>query len=93
MREMSDNDILCDSGKMDVVKTVMEGLGYSCEVFEEFHHDVYSKPPTLEFEMHHTLFTDDSLPEFSEYFSSAVICARIFSVIASPEASSPARFI
>ena len=69
MREMSDNDILCDSGKMDVVKTVMEGLGYSCEVFEEFHHDVYSKPPTLEFEMHHTLFTDDSLPEFSEYFS------------------------
>ena len=68
MREMSDNDILCDSGKMDVVKTVMEGLGYSCEVFEEFHHDVYSKPPTLEFEMHHTLFQTDDSPAFQSYY-------------------------
>lgn len=69
MREMSDNDILCDSGKMDVVKAVMEGLGYTCSGYEEYHHDVYSKPPTLEFEMHHTLFTDDSLPKFAGYYA------------------------
>ena len=69
MREMSDNDILCDSSKMAEVREIMESLGFICSNYGEWHHDNYQKPPTLDFEMHHTLFTDDSLPEFSEYFS------------------------
>lgn len=68
MRQMSDNDILCDSEKMDAVKTVMERLGYTCLFYKEYNHDTYTKPPTLEFEMHRALFPDDILPEYAEYY-------------------------
>ncbi len=68
MREMSDNDILCDSGRMETVRSVMEGLGYTCESFGGYPHDTYSKPPTLEFEMHRTLFDKKEIPKFYSYY-------------------------
>ena len=72
MREMNDNDILVDSLRMKDVRTIMEGLGYTCEVFDLWHHDVYSKPPTLEFEMHRSLFEDEVMPLFAEYFADII---------------------
>ena len=65
MREMGDNDILFDSTKAEEVKNIMEGLGYTCKGYGASHHDVYSKPPYIKFEMHRRL-TDK--PEYREYF-------------------------
>ena len=72
MREMNDNDILVDNTRMNDVRAIMEGLGYTCEFFELWHHDVYSKPPTLEFEMHRSLFEDEAMPLFAEYFADII---------------------
>ncbi len=68
MREMSDNDILCDPDRMDDLKEIMERHGYKCDHFGKYNHDVYSKPPTLEFELHHSLFADDYSPKVYSYF-------------------------
>ena len=72
MREMSDNDILCDASKMAQVREIMETLGYSCEHFGIIHHDVYQKPPTLEFEMHRKLFEEGQLPAFDSYYANVI---------------------
>ena len=86
MREMTDNDILCDGTKMDAVRDIMESLGYQCESFGELHHDTYLKPPTLCFEMHHRLFSPGRTPVLDRYYadvSDRLIqkegCARAFS--------------
>ena len=68
MRQMTDNDILCDSSKMAEIRQIMESLGYTCELYEEYNHDTYSKPPTLEFEMHRTLFPANHFPQYYDYF-------------------------
>lgn len=68
MREMSDNDILCDSTKMPQVREIMESLGYTCESYGEWNHDVYQKPPTLDFEMHHSLFKESDAPLLGKYY-------------------------
>ena len=68
MRQMTDNDILCDSSKMAEIRQIMESLGYTCELYEEYNHDTYSKPPTLEFEMHHSLFDESHYPQHYRYF-------------------------
>ena len=70
MREMSDNDILCDPDRMREVRDIMERLGYFCERYDDYNHDVYAKPPTLEFEMHRSLFpTDGETAGFAAYFA------------------------
>ena len=69
MREMSDNDILCNSTKMAEVRQIMESLGYRCESYGEWHHDSYQKPPTLSFEMHRRLFAEDVSPAAVEYYA------------------------
>ena len=51
MREMSDNDILFDCEKYEEVKDIMEGLGFKCKLYGKTNHDVYEKPPQLDFEM------------------------------------------
>ena len=56
MREMSDVDILFDSARARDVRECMEGLGYTTESFGEDNHDVYTKKPSLSFEMHRSLF-------------------------------------
>lgn len=68
MREMTDNDILCDSERMADFKAIMERLGYTCDMFGEYNHDIYSKPPTLEFEIHSSLFFEEKDPELYAYF-------------------------
>ncbi|MEE0856332.1 MAG: nucleotidyltransferase family protein [Ruminococcus sp.] len=69
MREMTDNDILVDPSRMKDVRAIMEGLGYSCDMYEKYNHDIYSKPPTLEFEIHSSLFFGEYMPLFAEYFA------------------------
>lgn len=68
MREMTDNDILCDPSRMEDVRDIMEKLGYKCEDFGNHNHDVYSKPPCLEFEMHRSLFKEDEMHDFAGYY-------------------------
>lgn len=56
MREMADNDILYDSQRQAEVRTLMLSRGYSAESVGKSHHDVYMKPPVLNFELHTLLF-------------------------------------
>ena len=56
MREMADNDVLYDSTKQGEVKKIMLSMGYSAESVGKTHHDVYMKPPVLNFELHTLLF-------------------------------------
>ncbi|MER2081158.1 MAG: nucleotidyltransferase family protein [Ruminococcus sp.] len=69
MREMSDNDILCDSSRMAEVREIMESLGYTCEHYGKWNHDTYQKPPTLVFKMHHSLFVQGEMPAFDRYYA------------------------
>lgn len=69
MREMTDNDILVDAERMDKVAEIMKALGYIRDETEIDHHDVYLKPPTLVFEMHRSLFSDEKSPLFANYYS------------------------
>ena len=66
MREMADNDILYNSTKQGEVKTIMLSRGYSAESVGKSHHDVYMKPPVLNFEMHTLLFGATS--DFYAYY-------------------------
>ena len=66
MREMADNDILYDSKKQSEIKEVMLGMGYSAESVGRSHHDVYMKPPVLNFELHTLLF--DNASDFYGYY-------------------------
>lgn len=68
MREMSDNDILCDNKKAAEIKALMEELGFVCTHFGKNHHDVYEKPPRLYFEMHRSFFNPISHPDQYDYF-------------------------
>lgn len=68
MREMSDNDILCDPNRIDDVRPIMERRGYSFERFEDSNEDVYEKPPTMVFEIHRTLFTEKNSVVLFEYY-------------------------
>ena len=69
MREMTDNDILCDPSRMADVRTIMEDLGYECTSFGKWSHDIYTKEPCIEFEMHHRLFSGDEMADYSAYYA------------------------
>lgn len=56
MRQMADNDILFDADKAEKLKSIMESLGFTTELFDKNHHDVYIKAPISTFEMHRMLF-------------------------------------
>ena len=56
MRQMSDHDILFDAKRAGDVKAIMEGLGFSAELYGTGNHDVYHKEPVSNFEMHRELF-------------------------------------
>ena len=62
MREMSDNDILFDKDKQELTYKIMLSHGYTAEHYGISNHDVYQKPPVLNFELHTSLF-DTSHPE------------------------------
>ena len=69
MREMSDNDILCDGERMDDVRIVMESLGYIYEKHKNISHDEYTKAPIMNFEIHRTLFEKSYSETFFDYYS------------------------
>ncbi|MBR6967877.1 MAG: nucleotidyltransferase family protein [Ruminococcus sp.] len=58
MREMADNDVLYNSDKQEEVKQIFLDRGYHAESFGKGNHDVYMKPPVLNFEMHSSLFSE-----------------------------------
>lgn len=58
MREMADNDMLYDAGKQQEVMEIMLANGYTAESVGESNHDVYMKPPVLNFELHTKLFSE-----------------------------------
>ncbi len=68
MRQMADNDILCDSTKMKEVQQIFLDEGFSCLHFGKRNHDVYFKEPVLLFEMHHSLFYELSAANLYTYY-------------------------
>ena len=57
MRQMADNDILCDPSRMSDVRSIMESLGFTTDSsYGRSIHDHYYKPPVCNFEMHRALF-------------------------------------
>ena len=56
IRQMSDNDILFDSGRAEDVKHIMTELGFSNTSYGTGHRDDYVKLPVSHFEMHRMLF-------------------------------------
>lgn len=68
MREMTDNDILVDSSRMDEVVQIMKRLGYSGGEYQKDHDVVFTKPPSLVFEMHNRLFENEYHPLYAAYF-------------------------
>ena len=68
MREMADNDILCDGTKMVQLRKIMQALGFECASFGRTNHDVYRKNK-MNFEMHRTLFRPYAFPLFDSYYA------------------------
>ena len=68
MREFADNDILIDASRADDVRAIMEELGYSVIQFGASNHDVYQKPPFLNFEIHTLLYGTAHDKLFYEYY-------------------------
>ena len=56
MRQMSDNDILCDVSYRKHIREIMEELGFKCTMYDSGKDDVYHKQPFYSFEMHFELF-------------------------------------
>ena len=69
MRQMADYDVLFDASRSKDMRAIMEGLGFSCESFGRFHHDVYHKLPVSNFEMHRSLFTEGHGAELAHYYA------------------------
>ena len=68
LREMSDNDILIPFDKRRAVRKIMSTLGYTVESYGKGHHDVYTKEPIYNFEIHISLFGSRH-ESLCEYFS------------------------
>lgn len=69
MREMNDNDILFDPERREDVKEIMLARGYSCDSFGFTNHDIYTKLPVMNFEMHAALFNGAQYEKFYAYYS------------------------
>ena len=70
MREMVDHDILIDASRADDVKKIMEDLGFTTISFGIRHHDEYRKNPVLSYEMHTSLFVQQTGSKIYEYYRS-----------------------
>ena len=68
MRQMADNDILFDPEFQPEIKKYFEDNGYCVKSYNIGNHDVYEKPPVLNFEMHTSLFGKTSSEEIKEYY-------------------------
>lgn len=68
MRQMSDNDILFDAAFQEKVRRYFEQQGYEVTSFGKGNHDVYEKPPVLNFEMHTSLFSSFHDEKWESYY-------------------------
>jgi len=68
MREMADNDILYDKTRQADVVRIMTANGYKAESVGKGNHDVYKKPPVLNFELHTGLFGESHDEKIYEYY-------------------------
>lgn len=68
MRQMSDNDILCDPDRRESIRDIMLDNGFTCKLFGKKHSDEYIKPPVFNFEMHNSLFTEISTGGMYKYY-------------------------
>ena len=68
MRQMADNDILCDETKAEEVRKIFEDEGYTCAKFGKGIHDTYQKRPVYSFEIHRTLFEELIYVQFFSYY-------------------------
>ena len=71
LRQMSDNDILVDEQNRAELRDIMVFRGYYVYMYNDGNHDVYTKQPVYNYEIHVSLFGDDFNTEFKEYFSTA----------------------
>lgn len=69
MREMADNDVLYDADKQKTVMEIMLKNGYTAESVGKSHHDVYMKPPVLNFELHTALFGPTHAEPLYKYYA------------------------
>lgn len=69
MREMSDNDVLFDAEKQVQSKSIMLSHGYTVEHYGVGNHDVYMKPPVLNFELHTALFGSAHAEPLYRYYA------------------------
>lgn len=72
MCEMADNDILYDKTRQNDVKGIMTANGYTAVAVGHGNHDVYRKPPVLNFEMHTGLFGGHHDEKLYEYYREPV---------------------
>lgn len=68
MRQMADNDILFDADYQAEIKKYFENNGYKTVKYKKGNHDVYEKPPVLNFEMHTSLFGDSHDTKWKKYY-------------------------
>ena len=69
MRQMSDNDILCDGNYRARIKDIMLEIGFTCDHYGIGNDDAYFKKPVYNFEMHNELFHAASIGKLNEYYS------------------------
>ena len=69
MRKMADNDIWFDESKADLLESFMRSLGYEDVEKEAGCHDVYTRPPVYNFEMHRRLFNSVTPDKIINYYS------------------------
>ena len=69
MRQMGDNDILCDPAKTEEIYRFMLESGYSCELHNQGNHDEFIRQPVYNFEIHRTLFKPETAPELAAYYA------------------------
>ena len=69
MRKMADNDIWFDESKADLLESFMRSLGYKDVEKEAGCHDVYTRPPVYNFEMHRSLFNSATPDKIVNYYT------------------------
>lgn len=67
LREMSDIDVMIHDEDLNRAKKIVEEMGFTL-LKSVKHHDIYTKPPWLIIELHHTLYDKDVDKIQYEYF-------------------------
>lgn len=68
MRQMSDNDILCDGDFREKIKEIMLEMGYNVDHYGGESEDAYFKEPVFNFEVHSKLFQHYRIMKITEYY-------------------------